>query len=295
MNSTDYTFLDDNERRRSLLRDVDSQLSNALKTSDSGLIDLAIVGSMSGHYGWQPCNHLDFDIWAFTSSRQCVDVRATLCGLSQKLKGVFRRYGARYIECRAIDGPYKLVSWGDMPSSVLIHLLVDDEVSFPARSPATRYSWRKYHCLRSSDRLYNLAPKSINITDFLDAKWGLKFCLRACREGVVKFEELNLHTGGIERLSFGHGTPQFLEFCLYAVMTTARNRARLEGHEEPDTLTNLAFSEWYQNIYGGRLIHEIAMLKLDARIRGFSILKGKDLRRPVEDWLSQTRQEFTGE
>lgn len=233
-------------------------LTNHVGRRPEEIIDVALIGSVSGHYGWSQSRLLDIDIWILGRGRLLEPTRRWAASVSEEIR---TQLGADIrFERRAINGPYKPEPAQDADTA-LVHLLIDDETSYLRRSALTRFSWRKYKPLVKPDRLEALSPPRPTASDLLSNKWGPVYGANAIREGRVVMEEIDLEGGGVRDCAFTKGSFQFREFCTYAVMMGARNRARIDGYGDADTLQNAAFGRWYEQVYGDAFVAEIVEYK----------------------------------
>lgn len=273
---------------------IADELTRLWGTKPPTVIDLALLGSTSGHYGWHNSSLVDADLWIFTRERTHAGTLAWIADvarhISSRARTVYTHTTALYA---AVDGPYKPTPSDDGQHTLFIHLLIDDERSYTRRSRLTRYSWRKYKCIIDPARLLNLSPPRPTISDLVSEPWGVKHCISMLDCGVVEYPELALSEGTVQRIAFGEGTFQFVEFCLYACLTSARNRARVDGFDEADKLSTEQFAHWYAAKYSDRFVLGIAERKLRIRSGGYKDLLFPALRNDIADWCRELLYDLT--
>ena len=247
---------------------------------------------MSGHYGWQQSNHLDVDFWVLTEDRASLNSLTILQDVAHGVRSIFENQHFNIIEFRAIDGPYKPVSWMELESSALIHFLIDDLDSYQARSKCTRFSWRKYPCLIARDRLMQYSPVALSKNNVLNEKWGIRHCRTILSRSILSYPEICIETGQHHELVFSDETPQFLEFCFYATMMNARNFARMDGQAMADVLPNTEFGDWFKEQYNDPFVAKIAKIKAQSRMDGFSNLRYLPIKPQVASWLECLENEI---
>jgi hypothetical protein len=264
-------------------------LTNHVRQRPEEVIDVALIGSVSGHYGWSQSRLLDIDIWILAQGRLLEATRAWAASVSEEIR---TQLGADIkFERRAINGPYKPEPTLGTDTA-LVHLLIDDDVSYESRSALTRFSWRKYRPVVQPDRLAALSPPRPTASDLLSNKWGPICGAQAIREGRIVMEEIDLEGGALTERVFTSGSFQFREFCTYAVMMGARNRARIDGRDEADILQNLAFGTWYEEVYGDGYVAEIVEYKRKTS-DGVDLSAGEgDLRAKTAAWCDSLASEL---
>jgi len=262
-------------------------LTKHLDSRPNAIIDVALIGSVSGHYGWSESRLLDVDVWVLSDDRIGEPTRAWVAELSSAIRDRFDS-GVRF-ESRAIDGPYKPDPAPER-DTVLLHLLIDDQSSYRRRSALTRFSWRKYQSMVQADRLLKLSPERPTASDLLSNRWGPISGASAIRDGRVIMEEIDIKNGSASNVAFEEGSFQFREFCTYAVMMGARNRARIEGRPEADLLPNGAFGTWYDQTYADSFVSTIVAYKKAASDGVDLSACEKSLREQSAQWLERLRE-----
>lgn len=269
-------------------------LSRQLASAPESLLDVAILGSVSGHYGWSESRLVDADVWLYVTDRKSRDVLSWLRELSTHVQaGLANTTVNLKYEARAIDGPYKPSPSAGL-ESFLLHILVDDPQSYSIRSELTRFSWRKYKPVRDPELLLHLSPGKPELDLVVSSRWGLDDSIAFCTSGVVSMPELQLDSGQFRQLRFECPSFVFREACTYAVMMTARNIARVDSHLEPDTLPNLEFARWYEETYDDPFVSSVAAIKRETAQGRPDRIETNDLREEVLKWCAKTRSALLG-
>jgi hypothetical protein len=250
----------------SLVRDAAHSL-----VAQSGVLDLAFIGSASELYEWKPSRIVDFDFFIFANELG----RALGDALERMRQGMASRLDAMGVdfELRIIRGPYKPERTSSDRPIVLAHLGVFTDETYRTEAPTKRWSWRKYPCVVERHRLMRLSPRSVDLRDLLEGPEGVEAGLRDLIRGVTLMEEWILPELRTEVRSFDATSHVFVEFCHASVSTCARHHARVLGYTEPDRLSNEEFFPWYdRQVLSTSSLLPLAELKRRSRDEGFGSL-----------------------
>ncbi len=247
--------------------------------------DLGLVGSLSGHYGWHDTRLADLDIWTLMPSFSNIgDIVKIFADLYKTL--LKHHYPDSIILSEAVDGPYKPSLTSDRSSIVFLHVLPDTLATYRNRSPFTRYAWRKYPTLVTPDVLKRLAPtQPPSMTELRAGRWGT----RDLKAQIQSSQVVYTHWRGSDSFSIRYemGTPQFSEFCIYSILTTARNACRSLGRDEGDRLNNEEFANFIHARTTCTSVLEAVYAKSQSRRHGHDTLDAKELRALALAWLEE--------
>lgn len=258
----------------------------------SNVIDYAILGSSSGHYGWKEVRFCDFDIWIYCNNIEDVTIISGIRKLIQDISEIMKNKNI-VVLADVINGPYKPEIWEVKSKDILfLHLLIDDENTYNRRSIFTKLSWSKYEARYNKNLLKELLDRLPTESDLLYSKCGILKTLETLQAGVVTYNKMNLFTGEESKLEFNRESAQYIEFILHSVMTIARNRARLLHQTEADCLENLYFAEWYDKMYSSNFVKTIAEYKMKVSECGYGVIKSSTiLENRTIDWLIDLKDE----
>lgn len=258
----------------------------------SNMIDYAILGSSSGHYGWKEVRFCDFDIWIYCNNIEDVTITSGIRKLIRDINEIMKTKNI-VVLADAINGPYKPEIWKVKSKDILfLHLLIDDENTYKERSIFTKLSWSKYKACYNKNLLKELSDKLPTESDLLYSKCGILKTIETLQAGVVKYNKISLFTGKKSQLEFNRESAQYIEFILHSVMTIARNRARLLQQPEADCLENIYFAEWYDKKYNCNFVKTIAEYKMKVSECGYGVIKSSAiLENRAIDWLIDLKDE----
>lgn len=271
---------------------IDPIIEKNMMMIKSNVIDYAILGSSSGHYGWKEVRFCDFDIWIYCNNIEDVTIISGIRKLIQDISEIMKNKNI-VVLADAINGPYKPEIWEVKSKDILfLHLLIDDENTYNRRSIFTKLSWSKYEARYNKNLLKELLDRLPTESDLLYSKCGILKTLKTLQAGVVMYNKMNLFTGEESQLEFNRESAQYIEFILHSVMTIARNRARLLHQTEADCLENMHFAEWYDKMYGSNFVKTIAEYKMKVSECGYGVIKSNTiLENRAIDWLIDLKDE----
>lgn len=264
-----------------------------IMTIKNNVIDYAILGSSSGHYGWKEVRFCDFDIWIFCNNKSDIGMISGIRNLIEDTKEVVKN-GNIILLADAINGPYKPEIWRiDSKDILFLHLLIDDRQSYNERSIFTKLSWSKYDAHYNKYLLKTLLDRVPTEYDLLHSKCGILRTLDSLQCGVIKYNQINLSTGLQLIVEFNRESTQYIEFILHSVMMISRNRARLSKQKEADCLENTSFAEWYEKMYGDSFVRFIAEYKAKVSDYGYGVIESITvLEKMTICWLIKLRDEL---
>lgn len=271
---------------------IDPIIDKSMMMIKSNVIDYAILGSSSGHYGWKEVRFCDFDIWIYCNNIEDVTIISEIRKLIQDISEIMKNKNI-VVLADAINGPYKPEIWEVKSKDILfLHLLIDDENTYNRRSIFTKLSWSKYEARYNKNLLKELLDRLPTESDLLYSKCGILKTLETLQAGVVTYNKMNLFTGEESQLEFNRKSAQYIEFILHSVMTIARNRARLLHQTEADCLENMNFAEWYDKMYSSNFVKTIAEYKMKVSECGYGVIKSSTiLENRTIDWLIDLKDE----
>lgn len=259
----------------------------------NNVIDYAILGSSSGHYGWKEVRFCDFDIWIFCNHISDIDMISGIRNLIEDIRAVVSNENI-FLLADAINGPYKPEVWRVESKDILfLHFLIDDRQSYNKRSIFTKLSWSKYNAHYDKYLLKKLLDRVPTEYDLLHSKCGVLKTLDSLQGGVIKYNQINLSTGLQLSLEFNQKSAQYIEFILHSVMMISRNRARLMKQKEADCLENASFAEWYEKMYDDSFVRLIAEYKAKVSDYGYGAIESiTDLEKMTIRWLVKLKVEL---
>lgn len=268
-------------------------IEKSMMTIKNNVIDYAILGSSSGHYGWKEVKFCDFDIWIFCNNISDTSMISGIRNLIEDIRAVVRNENIILL-ADAINGPYKPEIWRiDSKDILFLHFLIDDKQSYNERSIFTKLSWSKYNAHYNKYLLKKLLDRVPTEYDLLHSKCGVLKTLDSLKGGVIKYNQINLFTGLQLILEFNQESAQYIEFILHSVMMISRNRARLEKQEEADCLENTRFAEWYEKMYNDSFVRFIAECKAKVSDYGYGVIESiTDLEKMTICWLVKLKGEL---
>lgn len=269
---------------------VNEVVKTNLNSYLSTILDIAYLGSSSGHYGWHETRFCDFDIWVYVSNINDNDVYSFLTQITQSIKNRLRHIK---VLAGAINGPYKPGIKELNEEYLFIHYLIDDDSTYKKRTLFTQASWSKYEAFVDKSLLKKLLIRTPSYADLLTEKCGINNAILILESGTICYEALDFINKKKLNLCFSNTSAQFVEFITHSVMMICRNRARLDKHIEPDVLSNEHFSEWYKKQYNDIFVVYIMNIKSDITnygygqiIKNITILSNKTM-----NWLYLMKNE----
>ncbi len=267
-------------------------IENHLCGIKKDMIDFAILGSSSGHYGWKEVRFCDYDLWIYCESISST-IMLNIRRMIDEINKTFQKENILLI-AGAVNGPYKPEIWELGNQDVLfLHLLVDDKISYDKRSIFTKLCWSKYKAHNTNNLLKNLMDKEPTFYDLLHSKCGILNTIKSLQSGIIEYDSLDLITGEKKILSYTRYSAQYIEFILHSIMTIARNRMRLLRKKEADYLENKEFAKWYGNMYSESFIQDIVHLKSNVSNNGYHSIENVSM---LEDgaikWLQKLKNEI---
>lgn len=243
------------------------------------IVDVAFLGSFSGHYGWKETSFGDCDLWFF-----CDDIndKSTWDYIFKTLEALSKYLCLQYPELTIIYevayGPYK-PEIAKLDHEVLfLHITVDDKRSYQEHSDFTKLSWSKYECYKNKHMLNDLCayyePLSL---DLLTAKYGIEEGLSRLREGSLDIIKYDFNENKMRTFSYKLGNYVFSEYMLYISMTNARNFFRALGFASADTLQNDQFVEEFCCYLNSDSLKKIYHIKKNVEKHGYEIISPKEL------------------
>lgn len=243
------------------------------------IIDVAFLGSFSGHYGWKETSFGDCDLWFF-----CDDItdKSTWDYIYNTLEALSKHLSLEYPELTIIYevayGPYK-PEIAKLDYEVLfLHITVDDKKSYREHSDFTKLSWSKYECYKKKHMLNDLRayyePLSL---DLQTAKYGIEEGFSRLREGSLDIIKYDFNENKMRTFSYKLGNYVFSEYMLYISMTNARNFFRALGFESADILQNEEFVEEFCCYLNSDSLKRIYHIKKNVEKHGYEIISPKKL------------------
>lgn len=264
-----------------------------MKTIKDNVIDYAILGSSSGHYGWKEVRFCDFDIWIFCNKINNISMISGIRKLIKDINGAVSNENIM-VFADAINGPYKPEIWKINSKDILfLHFLIDNKQSYNERSIFTKLSWSKYNAHYNKYLLKELLDRVPTEYDLLHSKCGVLKTLESMRSGAIKYNRIDLSTGLQMSLEFNRESAQYIEFILHSVMTISRNRARLSNREEADCFENTSFAKWYEKTYNDNFVRFIAEYKAKVSDYGYGVIESVTiLEKMTISWLVELKREL---
>lgn len=263
-----------------------------MMTIRNNVLDYAILGSSSGHYGWKEVKFCDFDIWVLCNSISDKELLLGIRSIINDIKATVENENI-VLFAGAYNGPYKPAIWRiDSKDILFLHFLIDDMESFNERSVFTKLSWSKYSAHNNKKLLKTLLDRVPTEYDLLHSRCGILRTLDSLQRGVIKYNQINLSTGLQMVVEYDRESAQYIEFILHSVMMISRNRARLSNQKEADCLENLLFAEWYEKTYGDSFVRFIAEYKARVSNCGYGVIESISvLEKKVICWLIELKNE----
>lgn len=272
---------------------VENYIINKILPFRNEIIDIAFLGSFSGHYGWKSTRFGDCDLWIFSknlrSKELWVEIREFVLGLVEEIN---QKYSDLEVSFNVINGPYKPPVYSLEQEHLFIHLNVDDEETYSEHSEFTKFSWSKYKCYSKPEILLELYQKTGDKTkmNILTSKYGVMDTLN-----ILNMKELRVHfydvfSGCKDESCFKMGSAEYNEYLLYAAMTNARNIGRLNGWKQADYLPNREFVDMFCAYSSNHLLEEIYSVKSEVENRGYRIINSNELSKLVWNFMKYLQQ-----
>lgn len=268
-------------------------LEKGITTIKNNIIDYAILGSSSGHYGWKEVRFCDFDVWIFCNNINDISMFTGIRNIIEDIEAILNDENIILL-ADAINGPYKPEIWEINSKDILfLHLLIDDPQTYNERSIFTKLSWSKYEANYHKNLLKSLLDRMPTEYDLLNSRCGILNTLESLQLGVIKYNQINLFSGSQLIVEFKRESSQYLEFILHSVMMISRNRARLSKQKQPDCLENTSFADWYAETYGDSYVRHIAEYKAKVSNYGYGTIETMPtLEINTIHWLENLRDEL---
>lgn len=259
------------------VKDINRSINNFINNSLSNyshIIDIAFLGSFSGHYGWKETSFGDCDIWIYCHDISDKSIWSCIHAFLESLKAYLQTEFPELITFFEVAyGPYK-PSVDQLVAEVLfLHITVDDGESYKKHSDFTKLSWSKYTCYRNKNLLSDLCIRHKPLSlDLNTAKYGIYEgfdCLKKQSVDILKF---NFDEGRIYTCTYHLGDHVFSEYMLYMAMTNARNLFRAKGYSSADILPNSNFVQEFCEYTGSNSLMDIFKMKQLVEKHGYGII-----------------------
>lgn len=263
---------------------------------NNNIVDYAILGSASGHYGWKEVKFCDFDLWIYCRKMSNICFINGINQLIEEIRDLLYKKNI-LVYAEAINGPYKPSIWHIENKDVLfLHILVDDKNSYISRSIFTKLSWSKYKTFYKQDLLLELLDRIPQKSDLLTSNCGILSTLDSLKKGYISYTCLSLTDGHQETYTFYRNSAQYIEYILHSILTIARNRLRILMMVEADTLNNKSFAQCYSEMFNDKYISIIADYKDKTSNFGFEAVGSIDSIEEIAiNWLSNIKDEMENE
>ena len=274
-----------------------AELNEFIKNKPDTLIDIAIIGSTSGHYGWDEKMMGDTDLLFMCTHFQSSDFFEWLNMLLSNIKKIICEYYNYNIDIsyRAIDGPYKLPIYKVERPALFLHILLNTPENYLLnRGALITYTWSKYDTLLNSGVLKKFEKMKPTKENLLFDDRGINKALSILENdnSILKFIEYNLDNGEKFTIEFDENTLIFSEYLMHMVVTIARHIARSDQYIEADTLSNQDYALWYASKYDDYFVTFIYNLKYKVSVFGYLEALKWPLKMMVKAWLKETRDKI---
>lgn len=257
------------------------------------VIDFAILGSSSGHYGWKEVRLCDFDLWIFCESITNSILLAEIRDLIEKIRKTVEPYNIILL-AGAINGPYKPeIRKIESEDVLFLHILIDDKMSYCNRSIFTKLSWSKYNAYYNKDLLKSLLDRTPTTYDLIHSNCGILKAIEVLENRTLQYSQINLSTGTERILVYDDKSTQYIEYILHSIMMISRNRVRLMKRQEADILENKIFAEWYGKMYHDDFLRLIVEYKEKISNFGYGVVESVSvLERRAYLWLIKLKNKL---
>ena len=104
-----------------------SMLQKEIPRQQKLIVDYAILGSCSGHYGWKETRFCDFDLWIYCYDLNSPSTFAFIKNIIEKIRHATIEMFECEVKALAMNGPYKPDVWQiNYRDELFLHLLLDD-------------------------------------------------------------------------------------------------------------------------------------------------------------------------
>lgn len=268
-----------------------------LQDIPTSVVDISLVGSFSGIYGWKDTRFGDADISIICSDLQNQGFWNWLNNFLQQIEILLLADSniekKLTIEKRAIDGPYKPAVATLPESLLLIHVLLDKPETFVEnRGLLIANTWKKYPSLIGNSFLHDICQFHPSFHDLLFDNRGVIVGIDTLVQAhaTLTFREYNLQTGQSFQTIIPEESFVFYEYLMHKVLTISRDIARCMRAQNADCLTNREFATWFFYVTHDDFPIKVVDIKEQIEKSGYEISTSNPLKNSTLQWLLQVKR-----